>query len=192
MIRRFRAAAAVFVGLTLSCALTFAQSPAASPVQDGTQGAKGGGAAIKEQGQKVGSAFLSGDFEALLDGTYPRILELVGGREKMLAVLKSEVAKWEAQKIKMVSYEVGEPGEVKSAGAKLVAVVPTEMKMEFPEALYTQKSFMLAVSTDGGKVWKFISGANLNKAALKLLVPEAAEVIELPKELEPVVEKKKP
>jgi hypothetical protein len=190
MMRRFRAAAAVFIGLTLSCALTFAQSPAAPPVQDGRQGATGGGAAIKEQGQKVSSAFLSGDFEALLDSTYPKILELAGGRGKMLAVLKSEVAKWEAQKIKIVSYEVGEPGEVKSAGAKLVAVVPTEMKMEVPGALYTQKSFMLAVSADGGKVWKFISGSHLNEAALKLLVPEAVGVVSLPKEVEPVVEKK--
>ncbi len=74
-------------------------------------------------------AFLAGDFEGLLDATYPKILELSGGREKMLAVLKTEVAKWEAQKIKLLSYEVGEPGEAKSVGANLISVVPAEMKM---------------------------------------------------------------
>ena len=114
--------------ITLSCASAFGQGHAASPVQGGKQDAKGGGAAIKEQARTMSRAFLSGDFETLLDATYPKILELSGGREKMLAVLKAEVAKWEAQKIKIIYYEVGEPGEVKSAGAKLVSIVPAELK----------------------------------------------------------------
>ena len=191
MLRRFRAAAVAVLISLLVCAAASAQSGngAAGPeVKDGA--AAGHAALIKEQARKMSEAFLAGDFEALLDATYPKILELSGGRAKMLEVLKAEVAKWEAEKIKVLSYEAGEPGEVKSAGAKLVSVVPAEMKMEFPHLFLTQKSFMLAISADGGKAWKFVSGANLNEQALKVLVPEAVGVITLPKAVEPVVEKK--
>jgi hypothetical protein len=191
MLRRFRATAvALFISL-LVCASASAQigAGAAGPeVKDGAAGAHA--ALIKEQARKMTRAFLAGDFEGLVDATYPKIVELSGGRAKMLEMLKAEVAKWEAQKIKVLSYEVGEPGEVKSAGAKLVSVVPAELKMEFPEIILTSKSFMLAISADGGKAWKFVSGANLNEQALKILVPEAVGVITLPKAVEPVIEKK--
>lgn len=191
MLRSFRAAAvAVFISL-VGCASASAQigiGAAGPEVKDGAAGAHA--ALIKEQARKMSQAFLAGDFETLLDATYPKILELSGGRAKMLEVLKAEVAKWDAQKIKILSYEAGEPGEVKSAGAKLVSVVPAELKMEFPELFLTQKSFMLAISADGGKAWKFVSGANLNEQALKVLVPEAVGVITLPKAVEPVIEKK--
>jgi hypothetical protein len=191
MLRRFRAAAvAVFISLAV-CAPASAQVGTGAAVQEVKDGAAGSHAAlIKEQARKMSQAFLAGDFETLLDATYPKILELSGGRAKMLEVLKAEVAKWEAQKIKILSYEAGEPGEVKSAGAKLVSVVPAELKMEFPDLFFTQKSFMLAISADGGKAWKFVSGANLNEQALKVLVPEAVGVITLPKAVEPVIEKK--
>jgi hypothetical protein len=192
VLRRFRAAAAVvFISLVPFCAAAFAQGgPGAAAGQEVKDGATTRAALIKEQARKMSDAFLREDFEALFDATYPKIFELAGGREQMLAAIKADAESWRAQKIRLLSYEVGEPGEVKSAGAKLVSVVPTEMKMDFPGTLYTLKSYMLAISEDGGKVWKFVGGANLNKEVLKLLVPEAAEVVTLPKVGAPVAEKK--
>lgn len=185
-------AAAVFVNL-LVCAAAFAQGGAGAAagreVKDG-EAAAGRAALIKEQARKMSQAFIAEDFEALFDATYPKIFELSGGRDQLLAALKADAAAWKAQRLKVISYEVGEPGEVKSAGAKLVSVVPTVMKAETPEALYTYKAYMLAVSEDGGKIWKFIGGPNLNKEALKLLLPEAVGVVELPKVGAPVAERK--
>ena len=192
VLRNFRSVVAACVAALACAAPAFAQvGTGTTAVQEVKENAASAHAAlIKEQARKMSNSFLAGDFEGLLDATYPKILELSGGRAKMLEVLKAEVAKWDAQKIKILSYEVGEPGEVKSAGAQLVSVVPAEMKMEFPELFLTQKSFMLAISADGGKAWKFVSGANLNEQTLKFLLPEAVGVITLPKEVEPVIEKK--
>lgn len=192
MLIRFRAALVVFVVLVLSCAAASAQGAAGAAagreVKEDATAARA--ALIKEQAREMSRAFIAEDFEAVFDATYPKIFELAGGRGQLLAALKADAAGWKAQKIKVASYEVGEPGEVKSAGAKLVAVVPTEMKMDFPGTLYTLKSYLLAISEDGGKVWKFVGGANLNKEVLKLLVPEAVGVVELPKVGQPVAEKK--
>ena len=130
MSRRFRTAAVVFfISLVPLCAAAFAQGgPGAATGQEVKDGpATTRAALIKEQARKMSQAFIDEDFEALFDATYPKIFELAGGREQMLAAIKADAASWRAQKIKLLSYEVGEPGEVKSAGAKLVSVVPTEM-----------------------------------------------------------------
>ena len=187
---RVKAVAAVFVTLVPLCAAAFAQGGAAAGQGVKEDAAAARAALIKEQARKMSEAFLAEDFEALFDATYPKIFELAGGREQLLAALKADAAAWKAQKLKVLSYEVGEPGEVRSAGTKLVSVVPTVMKAETPGMLYTYKAYTLAVSEDGGKVWKFIGGPNLNKEALKLLLPEAVGVVELPEVGRPVAEKR--
>lgn len=191
MLRNFRAVvgvAAIVAVVVLCGASAKAQGPgaaaAAAPEGDAIN------TAIKEQAQKMSRAFMSEDFEVFFDATYPKIIELAGGRAAMLADLKKEVARWRAQNVKVLAYEVGGPGDVSKAGTKLFSVVPVELKMEVPGAVFTQKSFLLAVSTDGGKVWKFIDGTTLDKDKLKLLVPEASEVVSLPKAEDPTIERK--
>lgn len=177
---------AVAASLLLCCAAAFAQRPAAAANQQNTART----ASIKEQARKLTRAFMDEDFETLLAGTYPKVIELSGGRAQVLATLKAGVAEGRAQGARVVSYEPGEPDAIKRAGTKLLSVVPVEMKVDFPERTFTQKSFLLAVSADGGKVWKFIDGTQLNQDLLKVLVPGAARVVTLPKPEEPVVERK--
>ena len=174
------------VGLFVCCAAVSAQQPAAAANQQNTARA----ASIKEQARKLTRAFMDEDFETLLDGTYPKVIGLSGGRAQVLATLKAGVAEGRAQGARVVSYEPGEPDAIKRAGAKLLSVVPVEMKVDFPERTFTQKSFLLAVSADGGKVWKFIDGTQLNQDLLKVLVPGAARVVTLPKAEEPVIQRK--
>jgi hypothetical protein len=177
---------AVAAGLFVCCAPAFAQRPAAPANRQNAERA----ASIKEQARKMARAFIDEDLETLLDATHPKIFELAGGRAPLLATLKAGFAEGRARGARVVSYEPGEPGAIKRAGAKLLSVVPVEMKVDFPERTFTQKSFLLAVSTDGGKVWKFIDGTQLNQDTLRVLVPGAARVVTLPKPEEPVVERK--
>ena len=185
MLRKLRALA-IAVGLLLCCAAASAQRPAVPANQQNTARA----ASIKEQARKMARAFIDEDFETLLDATYPKIFELSGGRAQALASLKAGVAEGRAQGARVISYEPGEPDAIKRVGAKLLSVVPVEMKVDFPERTFAQKSFLLAVSTDGGKVWKFIDGTQLNKDILQALVPGAARVVTLPKAEKPVIQRK--
>jgi hypothetical protein len=185
MLTKLRALA-IAVGLLLCCAAASAQRPAVPANQQNRARA----ASIKEQARKMARAFIDEDFETLLDATYPKIFELSGGRAQALASLKAGVAEGRAQGARVVSYEPGEPHAIKRVGAKLLSVVPVEMKVDFPERTFAQKSFLLAVSTDGGKVWKFIDGTQLNKDILQALVPGAARVVTLPKAEKPVVQRK--
>ncbi|HEU4596830.1 MAG TPA: hypothetical protein VFS10_16960 [Pyrinomonadaceae bacterium] len=147
-------------------------------------------ASLKEQVERMCRAFMREDFETLLDTTYPGLVELMGGRETMRAALRATADELRAGPAKIVSYEAGEPGEVKSAGAQLYSLVPTDMKTEHADAFYTVRGFVMGISEDGGKVWTLIDVTMPDEEALKLIVPEIAEVLTLPEPGPPVVEKK--
>jgi hypothetical protein len=147
-------------------------------------------AAAQAQAEESGRAFMTGDFGKLLDYTYPPVVELAGGREKLLAYLKTEAETMRADGFEFVAYEAGEAGApVALAGAKLTAVVvPVVLKLKAGGRIFSQQSFLVGLSADGGRRWTFISGSGLSPERLKLVLPEAGDKLRLPKEGELKIE----
>jgi hypothetical protein len=147
-------------------------------------------AAAKAQAGETARAFAEGNYEKLIDYTYPRVVEMFGGREKMLAGLRDEVKKMRDDGFEFISYEASEAGEpVALPGGKLTAViVPAVLKMKGAGRLFSQESYLVGVSADGGRRWTFISGSSLNEERLRLILPEAGGKLTLPKEGELKVE----
>lgn len=174
----------VVVNLLLLGAVCFAQQPDAATKN------KAEAAAIKAEAENSSRAFIEGDMGKMLDLTYPKLIELGGGREKVLAALESELKEMRELGMKIISHTVGEPEPSVRVGAKLVAIVPTALKTESDGSVFEQKSFWLAVSTDEGKSWRFLDGSSLDTATLKLLLPEAVDKIKLPRVGQPLMERK--
>lgn len=147
-------------------------------------------AAIKAEAENCSRAFTSGDFGKLIDLTYPKLIELSGGREKALAEVEGQMKELRDSGMKIISMTLGEPEPSVRAGATRVAVVPLRLRIEMPEQDIEVESFWLAVSTDEGKVWRFISGTSVNADALKLFLPEAVGKIKLPAVKQHVMERK--
>jgi hypothetical protein len=147
-------------------------------------------AAIKAEAENISRAFVDGDFGRLLDLTYPKLIELSGGRKKLLAEVEGQMKEMRDMGTKVISLTVGEPGTSVRAGATLVAMVPIRLKMETAEYNMEMESYWLAVSADEGKAWRFISGSSLDVNVLKLLLPEAVDKIKLPAVAQPVMERK--
>lgn len=147
-------------------------------------------AAIRAEAENSSRAFMNGDFRKVLDLTYPRLIEMGGGREKMLAAVEDQLKEMRDLGMKIISHRVGEPQPSVRAGDKLVAIVPTVLRMESPEYVFEQNSFWLAVSNDEGKSWRFIDGSSLDAHLLKLLLPEAVGKLKLPAVTQPLMERK--
>lgn len=148
-------------------------------------------AIIKAAAEKSSRAFMSGDYNGLLDLTYAKVIELGGGRTKMLAAIEAGVKEMHDLELKIISHTIGEPQKSVRAGTQLLSIVPVTLKMESPTEFYTQKSFWMAVSQDDGRSWRFIDGSYLNPDTLKMLIPEAAGKITLPDKGSPVISPKK-
>jgi hypothetical protein len=159
-------------------------------------GARAADAALEEvraKAQACADAMLKGDYEAFVGYTHPKVIELVGGREKMLETLRKGTAQMKAQGIAFVSFDVAAPANVIGAGKpRQLAVVPTKFEMTSGTTHIKQEGFLLAVSDDAGKSWTFIDGAGLtDKEQLKQFLGDVPAELKLPARKPPVVEQGK-
>ncbi|MGH9942788.1 MAG: hypothetical protein ACRD9R_10590 [Pyrinomonadaceae bacterium] len=148
---------------------------------------------IKKKAEELSTAFVEGDFGRVADLTYPDLVELSGGKAKIVSKLEIGMGGWRAQGFQLSSLSVDEPTQVIKARDYLFAVVPATMRMKVPEGVLAQQTFHLGVSRDGGETWTFVDGGGTGKEKLKILFPTVASAIdslELPEEKLPTLEKK--
>jgi hypothetical protein len=135
---------------------------------------------IKKGAGAVGDATLAGKYGAVLDLTYPAIVELMGGREKAVAFVEKQMNAMKEQGISITSFTVGDPSGIKTGGSDLFSAIPTTLEMKTPQAKITAKSFLLAISADQGKSWLFADGTGLTPELMKTLFPKFPPELKLP------------
>jgi hypothetical protein len=166
----------------VSCPILHAYEP------PGTADAKKMSAAVRKTAQEVGDATLKGDYGTLVDRTWDGVVKLIGGREKMIALVEMGLKRLKDQGVVMKAYQVGEPGEFQTEGSNTFAVVPTRLEMTIPDGKAVAKSYLLAVSPDGGKTWKFVDGAGMNNKEFRDKgLPKLPAKLKLPKIEKPEV-----
>ena len=132
-------------------------------------------------------AFFKGDFEKQIDLMPPKILELVGGREKMLAVLKRETAAMEANQMKVQSYEVGAPVQIVESDGTTFALMPSTLTLKTPTVKATKKSHVLGIG-DGKGGWSFLR-TEQGEEKVRLIVPNLPATMKIPAPQKPTIEK---
>lgn len=143
--------------------------------------------ALKSQAEESSAAFVKGDYARLADLTYPRLVKLAGGREKMIAYLETAAKEMKAQGAEVISMSFDDPTQVIKIEGDLFAILPSTMKMKVPEGILIGKSFMLGISGDNGEHWTFVDGSALGEKGIKTLFPAAVGKLNIPKEEKPVL-----
>jgi hypothetical protein len=142
------------------------------------------------------AALTSGNYARLVDLTYPKLVEMIGGRDKMIEMLRSGTEDMKAHGSAILGAEVSEPKEVVTAGDKQFAIVPITVRVQVPDGTVRSNSFLVAISEDRGKTWTFIDGAGLHKTSggeresLAQILPAFPAQLSLPPWEPPVVESK--
>lgn len=142
------------------------------------------------------AALSSKNYARLLDLTYPKVVEMVGGRDKMIETLRRGSEEMKAHGSAILGAEVSEPNEVVSAGDKKFAIVPMTVRVQVPDGTLRSKGFLIAVSEDRGKTWTFIDRAGLvrepgkEKDKLARVLPDFPPQLSLPARTQPVLEPK--
>ena len=140
---------------------------------------------IHDKAVELTEAFRKGQYETILALTYPKLTELMGGREKMLSVLKQAVDELNHGTIRVTSTEIGEVSEPVSGGDKLFCVVFENLHLALPNGTGESPGYLLAISVDQGKTWTFLDGAGLTPEAVKLVCPDLPATLKLPEKKQP-------
>ena len=146
---------------------------------------------VKEQATAMGDALLKKDFKTFAKFTYPKVKEMMGGDEKMVANLETGSKQMEAQGYGFVKITVGQPTKIVKAEKELQCTIPQTIVLKVPGGKQTIKSQLIGISSDEGKTWTFIDTGGKNVAEIKAALPNISNDLVLPAREEPVFERDK-
>jgi hypothetical protein len=141
--------------------------------------------AAKAKAEESQAALVKGDYGKLAELTHPKIVEMVGGKEKMAAGLTGVMKKLKEQGIEYKSAKMLEPGDLIRSGKDIYVTVPFTLEMVVPGGRLHSKSALIGVSNDAGKNWVFIDGS-LGSESIKKVFPDLPDAITFPKQEPPV------
>jgi hypothetical protein len=143
---------------------------------------------IRAKAEESLNAFIGGDYQKLADLTYPKLVELMGGKAKMIAVSEQQMKAMKAQGVEIDSVSISVPKEVVPIESQYFAFVPYTLKMKTPKGVLTQQSHMLAISNKDNLNWTFLDVTQVNESQLKTLVPNVVGKLTFPEKQQPVFE----
>ena len=112
----------------------------------------------RQQAKSCLEAQYQADNAKYVECLHPEIIKASGGKEKVTAAL-NQMSKMTG-KISYSSLDVSAPKEVKTIDKAMAAVVPYQMtRKNLAGEEETSKDFLIGVSEDGGKTWKFATSA---------------------------------
>jgi uncharacterized protein (DUF2252 family) len=121
-----------------------------------------------------------------VDLIYPKVVEMAGGRERMITDMTNELKQMEAEGVVILSSESAPATQfVRDGSGAIYAVLPTVTKSRTQTGVFQSESNMIAVSNDGGANWKFIDASGQNNGELNKLIPGVADKLKLPPDTTP-------
>ena len=141
---------------------------------------------IKKQAELTANALVNDDYETLIKFTYPKVIELVGGRDKMISLIKKGKIEMGQQGISFDKVIIGKPSKTVIAGDEIHCLVPQTVYMKVPKGKLKSETQLLAVSRDNGSNWFFIDAVSLNKDNIKRVLPNYNFDLVLPTKSEPI------
>ena len=137
---------------------------------------------LEERATKIGAAFDAGDVGTIAEMTHPSLFALMGGKEKMVAILKTAMSEFEAMGVQVLESELGDPPEVYTAGSELVCFYPRRTVMLIGEKKVKSIGFLICIRKAQGGEWLFLDGSGLRKnpKLLKTLLPALPADVQLP------------
>jgi hypothetical protein len=141
---------------------------------------------IKEQAELTAKALLNDDYETVIRFTYPKVIELVGGRDKMISLIKKGKIEMGQQGISFDKVTIGNPSKTVIAGDEIHCLVPQTVYMKVPKGKMKSETHLIAVSQDNGANWFFIDTVKLNKDNIKIVLPNYNFDLILPAKKQPI------
>ena len=127
---------------------------------------------LEQQAKESGEAYVRKDFERFADLTYPKLIQMAGGREKFKRAMQQEAKREEAQGLEALSSTPTDVIQFLKVSGSLYAVMAMTLRMNMRGDLFESDGCMIGVSSDKGKHWTFI---NLGSKGVKDLLPNVAD-----------------
>jgi len=145
---------------------------------------------LKIQATEMAESLMKEDFATLAKYTYPKIVELMGGKENMISVLAKGMGEMKSKGFNINSVSVALTPLKAIAGKEIHAIVAQTIVMNVPGGTLTSNSYLLAITADDGKHWHFVDTARMTDMdKIRIIFPDYNPDLKIPRKDPPIFNK---
>ena len=141
---------------------------------------------VKEQAEKMAHFLIEKDFDSFNNYTYPKIIEMMGGKKAMVEVMERGSKEMESEGTKILKVTLGEPSKILTENKELQCTLSQEIEMKVSNGRLVSKSTLIAISTDNGEKWYFMDASGKDILTMKSMLPNLSAELIIPKQSTPV------
>ena len=141
---------------------------------------------IKSDCKIMADAMLQKNYSTIVDYTYPKIVEMAGGKTAMLKAAKSAFEKMD-ESIVLEKITFGEPQKIYVAGKELHCIIPETLTINTDKGKIQATYSLLAVSPNKGKKWFFLETHKFTPMFLKNIFPDFNYNLIIPENTKPII-----
>lgn len=143
---------------------------------------------ILEQANKMGDAFVSGNYEEFASYSHPTVVLMMGGKEHMVSEIERSFGLLTEDGITFTDASYGEPSEIILYEGQMQCTLQQMIEMETPNGNVTANSMLIAVSMDNGDNWYFIDPTGNDITTMRKVIPTLSPMLDIPVKMEPSYE----
>lgn len=136
--------------------------------------------AIKEQAEIMGQSLLKKDFNSFCKYTYPKIIEMVGGKQKMVELMERGAKEMLSEGTDFQNVTFGKPSKIITMDNELQCTLPQTIEMKVPNGKLVTNSTLIAISNDNGKNWYFVDASGKDIKTMKNTLPNLSGELVIP------------
>ncbi|HVU07605.1 MAG TPA: hypothetical protein VHG89_03580 [Verrucomicrobiae bacterium] len=129
---------------------------------------------------KLTKGFMANDYSYAFEVMYTPIIESMGGKEKLLAMVPALKEQMSQLQISMISWESQKPYTYLKGNGRWYAVIPYVSEMTMSGQKVRMSGFQLGIKNDGSE-WQFVNGDKVTSDILDTFFPDFPKDFELPK-----------
>jgi len=140
---------------------------------------------IKEQANIMGQFLLKKDFNSFTKFTHPKIMEMMGGKQKMIEVMERGSKEMKAEGTDFLNVTFGKPSQIITEKNELQCTLPQTIEMKVPNGKLVYNSTLIAISIDKGRNWYFLDTSGKDIQSMKNLIQNLSKELLIPKQQQP-------
>ncbi len=141
---------------------------------------------IKEEAEMMGQFLIKKDYNSFTKFTYPKLIEMMGGKEKMIEQISKEFKKMNADGFDFINITFGNSSEIITTNNELQSTLPQNIEMKVPGGRLVSQSTLIAISNNGGKNWCFIDSSGKDILTMKRTFSNLSEKLVIPQQDKPL------
>jgi hypothetical protein len=135
---------------------------------------------LKAQAEEMGKLLMKRNFKEFVRYPHPKVIEMMGGDQKMITSLEKGFKELDKQGVKFISVIIGKASEIIKVNKELQAIVPQKITMQMGAKVIVTESSLIAFSFNSGKDWKFVDANGKTNSEVKSIFPTFSDKLIIP------------